>query len=285
MPTKFVSIDCETANADLSSICQVGIVLFEDGLVSSTWQTLINPEDEFDVINLSIHGIDESSVEDAPKFPDVFQQIEKRLRGEIVVCHTFFDRSAIDCACLKYNLPKVECRWLDSARVVRRAWPEFAEAGYALWKITRHLGIKFTHHVAAEDARAAGEIVLRAISHTGLDLGQWLVRVKRPTIIKDSIARDGNPEGPLAGEEVAFTGALSITRREAAILAAKIGCNVAETIRKSTTILVVGNQDIRYLAGHSKSSKHRKAEQLIKKGQPIRILTENDFNHLLSIEE
>jgi len=36
------------------------------------------------------------------------------------------------------------------------------------------------------------------------------------------------------------------------------------------------------LAGHEKSSKHIKAEQLISKGQPIRILGESDFMRIVS---
>lgn len=51
---------------------------------------------------------------------------------------------------------------------------------------------------------------------------------------------------------------------------------------RDTTILVVGDQDIRLLAGHDKSSKHRKAEKLIKDGYSIRIIGESDF--LLMIE-
>jgi hypothetical protein len=53
--------------------------------------------------------------------------------------------------------------------------------------------------------------------------------------------------------------------------------------KERTTILVVGNQDIRRLAGHRKSSKHRKAEQLISQGQYIRILTESDFEQLVAL--
>jgi len=52
-------------------------------------------------------------------------------------------------------------------------------------------------------------------------------------------------------------------------------------VTKSTTLLVVGDQDVTKLAGHSKSSKHRKAEANIENGQPIRILRETDFLMLL----
>lgn len=54
-------------------------------------------------------------------------------------------------------------------------------------------------------------------------------------------------------------------------------------MKKTTTLLVVGDQDIQKLAGHEKSSKHRKAEQLIAEGQHIRILGESDFLRLVKL--
>lgn len=45
-------------------------------------------------------------------------------------------------------------------------------------------------------------------------------------------------------------------------------------------MLVLGTQDERKLRGHGKSGKHRRAEELIRKGRDIRILTEDDFWHL-----
>jgi DNA polymerase-3 subunit epsilon len=48
-------------------------------------------------------------------------------------------------------------------------------------------------------------------------------------------------------------------------------------ITKKTTILVVGDQDLRFTRGHEKSSKHRKAEALITSGAAIRIVGESDF--------
>jgi len=62
----FISIDVETANADLSSICQIGVVKFVGGVIVGKWGTLVNPEDEFDPMNIYIHGITEENVKDAP---------------------------------------------------------------------------------------------------------------------------------------------------------------------------------------------------------------------------
>lgn len=287
---RFIAIDVETANADLASICQIGLATFRDGSPATTWGQLVNPEDDFDAMNVAIHGITNELVRHEPILPKLFTKLQEFLTGEIVVCHTAFDRLSLARAAEKYQLPPINCTWLDSAKVVRRTWPAYAHSGYGLGNVAKSLGIIFKHHDAQEDARAAGEIVLHAIRESGKTLDDWLVRVRQPIsakaeiIAREKIAREGNPEGPLAGEVVVFTGALSIPRREAAELAANAGCTVTESVNKATTLLIVGDQDIRALAGHEKSSKHRKAEALIEKGQVIRILVEGDFRRLLQIE-
>ena len=68
----FLALDVETANADYSSICQIGIAEFRDGQVVSKWSTLINPEAYFDDFNVQIHGITEDDVEDAPTFDSIY---------------------------------------------------------------------------------------------------------------------------------------------------------------------------------------------------------------------
>lgn len=281
----FVVIDVETANPDLSSICQVGIASFRDGILHNSWESLVNPEDDFDPINVSIHGIDEESVRFSPKWGAVYGTLSPLLQGNIVVSHTAFDRLALLRACEKNKLTPGECRWLDSARVVRRAWPMFSQAGYGLANVAAHFGIKYRRHDALEDARCAGEILLRAIAETGLSVDQWLERVRRPIDPSTAlpITRDANLNGPLYGEVLVFTGALSMSRREAADAASAAGCEVAASVTKHTTLLVVGDQDIRKLGGHEKSSKHTKAEELISKGQQIRILGESDFQRLVEL--
>lgn len=278
---KFYAIDVETANADYSSICQIGIVEFQNGKMINSWESLINPEDYFDGMNISIHGITEKMVKHSPTFFEVYDKLKSLLENNISVHHMPFDRIAINRACEKYQLKELETNWLDSAKIVRRAWEEFAYSGYGLSKISKHLGIDFKHHDALEDAIAAGKVVLEAIDKTGLQIDDWLARVNKP--IKSyasgssSIKLEGNHEGPLFGENIVFTGTLFISRSEAAKLAAELGCNVSNSVTKKTTIIVVGSQDDFRLAGYEKSSKHRKAEELINKGAEIRILSENDF--------
>ena len=209
----------------------------------------------------------------------------------VVVSHTAFDRAAIRAVFAKYGIPLPEITWLDTARVVRRTWLDPSQRGYGLANVAERLGIHFQHHNAAEDACAAGEILVRAIRESGLSLDEWLVRVKRPIGASSGsgsscqITRDGNPEGPLYGEVAVLTGAISLLRREAADIAAAAGCQVAGSVTKATTLLIVGDQDISKLAGHEKSAKHGKAEQLISQGQAIRVLRETDFRSLVAMTE
>ncbi len=59
---------------DLSSICQVGIASFRDGRVHNLWESLVNPEDDFDPIDVSIYGIDEEDVQFSPNWTAVYSK-------------------------------------------------------------------------------------------------------------------------------------------------------------------------------------------------------------------
>ncbi|WP_339898068.1 exonuclease domain-containing protein [uncultured Gilvimarinus sp.] len=284
---EFVAIDVETANADMASICQIGLAKYKDGMLVEEWSSLVDPEDYFDFINVNIHGISEDDVVGAPKFPDVFQKLSDFLTGVICVSHTHFDRVSVGRAINKYSLSSINTVWLDSARVARRVWEECAWSGYGLSNVCKIIGYEFKHHDALEDAKASGQVLISAIDKTGLDLDAWFKRVSQPIDPASSssgaaIKRDGNPEGELYGEVMVFTGALEIPRKEAADLAASIGCTVAPGVTKKTTLLVVGDQDVTKLSGKSKSSKHLKAEELVEKGHTIRIIRESDFKELVA---
>jgi len=284
---KFSVIDVETANPDFSSICQIGIAEFENGVLIDSWETLVNPEDYFDSHNTSIHGITDRMVKDAPCFPQILSEIEQRVNGKILFHHMPFDKLAVNRVCYKYNLECLSPIWIDSAKVVRRTWKEFCNSGYGLKNITRHLGITFNHHNALEDAIATGKVLLKAFDISEMDPNDWLLIVDKPIITyknnSPTIRLDGNSDGVLFGENIVFTGSLFLTRADAGKLAADMGCNVSNSVTKNTTILVVGVQDNYRLAGYQKSSKHRKAEELLLKGLDLKILTEDDFRNLIRI--
>ncbi len=276
----FIALDVETANADFASICSVGLVHFRSGAVFKSLTILVDPEDEFDAFNTGLHGIRSEDVAGKPTMAQVFPAIRASLSEVVIVHHSHFDKTALARAAAKYGASPLPCLWLDTLRVARRAWPLLNDGGgYGLARLASEFEISFTHHDAAEDARAAGLLMLRAIADTGYGLEDWLKRVELTISgqVPGRFASEGDPSGPLAGETVVFTGRLEIPRGIAAEAAAKMGCNVADGVNKRTTILVVGDKDLRRTNGNEKSLKHRKAEDMIAAGALIRIVGESDF--------
>ena len=173
----FNAIDVETANADPSSICQIGIVCIRAGTITESLSILVNPEVRFNSFNVSIHGISEGMVKNSRILPQIQAKLRRVVEDSVLVSHTPFDRVALNRAMDRYGLDAIRTTWLDSAKIARISWPErYGRRGWNLANIARDLGIAFRHHDAVEDARAAGEIVLHACRHTGLDIDGWLAR-------------------------------------------------------------------------------------------------------------
>ena len=91
---------------------------------------------------------------------------------------------------------------------------------------------------------------------------------------------------PLAGQLVVFTGKLSsLGRKEACSLVARLGGATADDVNARTTMLVIGREGFGP-ATEEKSNKLKRAEELnaqAASGQPIRILTEEDFCRLADV--
>ena len=250
-------------------------------------EIMVDPQTWFDFWNVEIHGISEKDVKGKPTFSEIYETLLERFKDSILVSHTSFDRVAMQRAAEKHGLEQMQTTWLDSARVVKLAWPEkYGRKGRGLANVAKELGIEFVHHNAREDAEAAAKIMLAACEHTGFGMAHWLKATKTPVFPRKRAVEytkiTPNKTGEYYGENVVFTGALSMARSEASSMAAEVGFAVGSGVTKRTTLLVVGTQDMNKLQGCSKSSKHRKAEQLIAEGANIQILSEEDFIGLVA---
>jgi DNA polymerase-3 subunit epsilon len=70
----FTAIDVETANENLTSVCQIGIATIQDYELLNVWTTLINPLGPFSRRHTAIHGIDRSAVAGAPSFCEIIDE-------------------------------------------------------------------------------------------------------------------------------------------------------------------------------------------------------------------
>ena len=89
----FIAMDFETANYQKHSACSLALVMVQDSKIVGEYYTLIQPETEFFWKNIQIHGIRPEDVQEAPKFPDVWKQIQQyyQLNSLIVAHNAGFD--------------------------------------------------------------------------------------------------------------------------------------------------------------------------------------------------
>ena len=279
---RFVALDVETACSDVASICQIGLACVQPDNQIQTFSMLVNPGTRFDAFNIQLHGIGPDHVADAPRFPDALTALLPLLTRHHLIQHSNFDKQAMNAACGFCGIDAPDLRWSDSVQIARRAWPELkGNGGHGLANLKRTLNLQFHHHDAGEDARAAAMVVLHAELHLRLPFEE-LIKPATKKNYSATITMDGDPKGALSGSVVVFTGALGMSRNEAAELAARVGMSVKPGVTKETTHLVVGDQDLTVLAGHTKSSKHRKAEDMQSAGHPIRIIGESAFKSLVA---
>lgn len=264
----FVVVDVETACARVSSICQIGIVGFRDGAELFSYETLVDPCDEFSAFNIQIHGISSDHVTGKPNFGHIHATVAAHLSARITVAHSSFDKSALAAACRVHDRTPIETTWLDSVRVARRAWPDLPS--HRLNELTRFLGVRHKHHDALSDARAAGMVIVRAIDHTGIDLAGWLT----PANNRGAATPKAAAHGPLKGQRIAIMGASR--HGPLAQWLAQSGGRILASVGLTTSILVV-SRDQPFGKYAVASPEVRRAEALRQAGSAIEIVTEDQL--------
>ena len=166
-------VDVETANQARASICQIGIAFFAGGRMVDSWESLVNPHDEFLEFNVALHGIGPGTVAHAPSWSELCPQVMSLLAGAAVASHTSFDRGALNGACLRAAVPAVPyTKWIDTCWLARHAWPQLPN--HKLPTLARTFRIAYKAHDALEDARVAGEVLALALRERQISIGELL---------------------------------------------------------------------------------------------------------------
>ena len=81
---KFAAIDFETANWQQTSVCSVGIVVMNRGVIEDRFYSLIHPAPNFySRRNTAIHGLSREDTEEALAFPTVWREIAPMIEGHV----------------------------------------------------------------------------------------------------------------------------------------------------------------------------------------------------------
>ena len=170
--SKFVAFDVETPNRMSNRMSAIGITVMENGEITDTFYTLVNPETHFDAFNVQLTGISEKTVKDAPVFPEVWAQIEPMMSSGLLVAHNaVFDMSVLKKCLHDYGIDwRPYVRYLCTVQMGRRLLPGMS---HKLNALCDYYGIGLDHHQAASDSQACAEILLRYLD-SGADMRQHI---------------------------------------------------------------------------------------------------------------
>ena len=158
--SRFIVFDVETPNRMNNRMSAVGITVIEDGVITDSFYSLVNPETSFDYFNIQLTGISEETVADAPVFPEVWKQIEPLMSSGLLVAHNaVFDIGVLQKCLRDYDIEwKPYVRYLCTVQMGRRLLPGMS---HRLNVLCDYYGICLDHHQAASDSHACAEILLR----------------------------------------------------------------------------------------------------------------------------
>jgi len=157
LPTTFTAIDFETAQGYRHSICQVGLIRIENGIITNEINLLVQPPDNYYWKNfIAIHGITPEDTAQSPTFDKIWQQIEPFISNQHVVAHNgiCFDFPVLQQTLAYYGLSTPYFEKHDTYRIYKSN----------LASLCREYCIKLNHHDALSDARACAELFLMHIA-------------------------------------------------------------------------------------------------------------------------
>lgn len=176
---KYIIFDVETPNRANNRMSAIGITMINDGIVADSFFSLVNPETHFDYFNTQLTGISAETVQCAPNFAVLWEQIEPIMSSGILVAHN----AVFDMGVLKKCLHDYDITWKNSAKYIctvqagRRLLPGMS---HSLNVMCEHYGIMLDHHQADSDSRACAEILLRYIK-SGADVNSFIRTYKLTT--------------------------------------------------------------------------------------------------------
>lgn len=159
----FAAIDFETANNERSSVCSVGVVIVRGGKIEKKFYSLIKPEPEYYNYWCSrVHGLYITDTDDAPIFPEVWQQIQPLIEELPLVAHNkAFDESCLKAAFRVYQMDYPDYEFHCTCIASRRQWPGESNT---LDAASLRCGYDLrNHHHALADAEACAAIALKIL--------------------------------------------------------------------------------------------------------------------------
>ncbi len=169
---RYIVFDVETPNRANNRMSAIGITIIEDGIIADSFFSLVDPEVYFDRFNTQLTGISADTVQGAPNFAQLWEQIKPVMESGILVAHN----AVFDMSVLKKCLHDYGIEWKNTAKyicTVQAGKKLLPGMSHSLNVMCDHYGISLDHHKADSDSRACAEILLRYME-SGADVNSFI---------------------------------------------------------------------------------------------------------------
>ena len=310
----FVAIDLETASRFHNSACALGLVVVSDGAIVEKMKWFIRPpQNEYEVINSSIHGITPDQTATSPEFPEVWKAAQSFIGNHLVVAHSAAssDISFIRHSSAYFDYTPEDFSYVCTRDMARLFWPD--RISYGLSTLSAEFGIDLDHHDPVSDATAAAYLALlicdrtkaKSLADAAVNIGYRSRQFSDKTRSSSDSEFSSNLREAAArakqrltmreteestiflkGKNVLFTGTLSLMkRRQAEDLASQAGASILSSVNSRLDYLIVGIQNRNIVGTDGLSSKMKKAKELAANGHKIEMIDEEEFYIALGMDE
>lgn len=174
----WVVVDVETTGGSPRHghrVTEIAAVCVSGGEIRESYATLVNPERRIPSIITSLTGITDEMVREAPRFPDVVEDLDAVLRGRVFVAHN----ASFDWGFLSSELERavgstLTGRQLCTVRLARKLLPQLPSR--SLDSLAAYFGLEIeSRHRALDDALATARILLYLIDRLQeMEIGDWV---------------------------------------------------------------------------------------------------------------
>lgn len=207
MRKKFIAFDVETTgfNQALDRIVEIGAVIFEDGEITKTFSSLVNPGVLIPKAATEVNHITNEMLADAPTEQEVYPKLIEFL-GDALDSNTLMcaHNASFDFGFLGHTLYRLgydaKISYLDTLKIARQYLQ--GVKNYKQKTLEEHFGLEnLASHRASSDAENCGYIMLRLLDAANETFEREKIRIAecRPdemerevcAYIQDTISRNG----------------------------------------------------------------------------------------------
>lgn len=257
----------------------------------NTFTTLVHPgKKKVDKFITELTGITNEMLEAAPDPDTVLPQFLDFLGDSVLIGHNVnFDINFLYDAATAVGRT-LSNDFIDCLRIARKVFPDLPHHRLADIAAACAVPQPEAHRAEADCIVTAScfECMKAKIlqDHTEDDFSKLFDKSwRRQQALSNVTANttDIDETNPIFGKVVVFTGALSsMTRINAFQTVADLGATPQDSVTKKTNFLVIGSEDFATSVKNGKTTKMKKAESCLAKGQDITILSESAFFDLIS---